>query len=142
MSHTCLQALSEEHGTLVGRQPNPISGQLGLPQGGRVPRSVQHCGAIRRMENLKPQPFWLLCQESILGRRQGSGLQPSSHGSEKPGEHSRNVFWESKEQVFRSVTPGTERELRDRGDEHTGRHSNAPQPLSDILLKPRSLKMA
>ena len=96
------------------------------------------------MENLEPQPLWLFCRESILGRRQGSGLQPSSYGSEKPGEDSRNVFWESKEQVFRSVTPGTERELRETEmmDTRVDGHSNAPQPLPDILLKLRSLKMA
>ena len=136
MSPTCLQALSEEHGTLVGRQLHPIS-PAGRTCAKECPALWSHTKVGQRMENLEPQPLWLLCGESILGRRQGSGLQPCSYGSEKPGEDSRNVFWESKEQVFKSVIPGTERELRETEtmDTRADGHSNAPQLLPDILLK-------
>lgn len=75
MSHTCLQALSEEHGTLVGRWLHPIS-PAGRTRAKECPALWSHTKVGQRMENLEPQPLWLFCRESILGRRQGSGLQP------------------------------------------------------------------
>lgn len=118
---------------LVGRHPHPIS-PAGRTCAKECPALWSHTKSGQTMENLEPQPLWLLCQESILGRRQGSGLQPSSHGSEKPREDSRNVFWESKEQVFRSVTPETDRELRETEtmDTRADRHSNAPSPCQSF----------